>query len=533
MADLYFNNAVDDNWNELGNWWTDSGFTNQATSLPGSGDSVYIDGQGGGIFVNNSGLSIAVNHFETNGYANISLNQINCNTFSATNCAFVSNITINCSQPIYVFEGCILTDTVTINCPLVFLATDALSLLIINGDVKKMSNFYTGATINGNYHDNFPDSTLMRGTINTQDINLTYSSTGNDKIILVNNSSRLSINGYPLVGMRAIGSGIPSGATLSSLSGNYVTLNCDSNIPQGSGLSVTFKGCAMSNGGANLGGIGDEITINGDAILYNSSLYNAYVSGNIVMSGVERFAEINTFSGGNIKLTNTTLQGGGAGSFIINGDMVGHNITIRDRNYTFNGNVKLYGFSSTEPGDFTFANTVECYDYTAIRNGIYNNGVNMYDYSILDATEDQIELVNDSTSNFYNFSSLTNNGIDQIVFVNFYDNSYVASGVSPYNEQATFVFNDNSYNSGVFTNITEVGSTVTFNGNSYNGGTIDRNVVFNDSSYNDGIVGIDGTFNDSSYNSANGVVSGVESYSNRTPYPIPRGINGSNILGII
>lgn len=39
---LYFNNAVDIDWQTLGNWWDDAGFTNQATSLPTSVDSVVL-----------------------------------------------------------------------------------------------------------------------------------------------------------------------------------------------------------------------------------------------------------------------------------------------------------------------------------------------------------------------------------------------------------------------------------------------------------------------------------------------------------
>lgn len=40
MATLYFNGAVDGEWTELGNWWTDDNFTTQATSLPTSADNV-------------------------------------------------------------------------------------------------------------------------------------------------------------------------------------------------------------------------------------------------------------------------------------------------------------------------------------------------------------------------------------------------------------------------------------------------------------------------------------------------------------
>jgi phage baseplate assembly protein gpV len=75
----------------------------------------------------------------------------------------------------------------------------------------------------------------------------------------------------------------------------------------------------------------------------------------------------------------------------------------------------------------------------------------------------------------------------------------------------------------------------TFNHNSRSGTymSVNYDATFNDSSYCDGPVDGDATFNDSSYCTANGVIAGTETYANRTPYPIPRGINGSSILGVI
>jgi hypothetical protein len=40
MATLYFNGAVDGNWNNLDNWWTNSGYSIQASGLPTSSDNV-------------------------------------------------------------------------------------------------------------------------------------------------------------------------------------------------------------------------------------------------------------------------------------------------------------------------------------------------------------------------------------------------------------------------------------------------------------------------------------------------------------
>jgi hypothetical protein len=42
MATLYFNGAVDSDWDEIGNWWTSGAFTTQASALPTSSDSVVL-----------------------------------------------------------------------------------------------------------------------------------------------------------------------------------------------------------------------------------------------------------------------------------------------------------------------------------------------------------------------------------------------------------------------------------------------------------------------------------------------------------
>jgi len=41
-AALYFNGASSDDWDDIGNWWQDSGFTTQADALPGAGDDVFV-----------------------------------------------------------------------------------------------------------------------------------------------------------------------------------------------------------------------------------------------------------------------------------------------------------------------------------------------------------------------------------------------------------------------------------------------------------------------------------------------------------
>jgi hypothetical protein len=98
----------------------------------------------------------------------------------------------------------------------------------------------------------------------------------------------------------------------------------------------------------------------------------------------------------------------------------------------------------------------------------------------------------------------------------------------------TGTFNDDSYN------VYQMSGPCTFNHRSSlaSGGNVDGNCVFNDSSFvaDSTSIGGDATFRGSSYNGAGEVgvmIYGTVSFEDRTPYPIPRGINGSSILGVL
>jgi hypothetical protein len=58
MAILYFNGAIDTDWATLGNWWTNSSHTTQATSLPTSSDSVVIDSSVGSASASPTGYNV-------------------------------------------------------------------------------------------------------------------------------------------------------------------------------------------------------------------------------------------------------------------------------------------------------------------------------------------------------------------------------------------------------------------------------------------------------------------------------------------
>jgi hypothetical protein len=70
---VYYNAAVDQAWDTLGNWWNDSAFTDPALSLPADGNDVYITQ----ILGTNPSAPITLNHIyvgnaeETSIYANL------------------------------------------------------------------------------------------------------------------------------------------------------------------------------------------------------------------------------------------------------------------------------------------------------------------------------------------------------------------------------------------------------------------------------------------------------------------------------
>src|SRR6185369_14248059 len=89
-ATLYYNNAASDNdWNSLGSWWTDAGFTVQALSLPGVADDVVITTD---VFVNN-GPEPTIHSLTTAGATGIvvSMTVLTTATFNGS-CSFQTSL---------------------------------------------------------------------------------------------------------------------------------------------------------------------------------------------------------------------------------------------------------------------------------------------------------------------------------------------------------------------------------------------------------------------------------------------------------
>jgi hypothetical protein len=78
MAILYYNAAVDNDWNTLGNWWTSDAFTTQAAALPTSSDSVILSASVG----SNSGSAPTVVNLTSTGNINIPFTVTGTATFN-------------------------------------------------------------------------------------------------------------------------------------------------------------------------------------------------------------------------------------------------------------------------------------------------------------------------------------------------------------------------------------------------------------------------------------------------------------------
>jgi hypothetical protein len=285
--------------------------------------------------------------------------------------------------------------------------------------------------------------------------------------------------------------------------------------------------CTFSATSKNIG------TITGNCTFYNSSYqeYPGSISGNVTFN--------DNSGNGNWDTYNNNTGGGDIVGDVIFNDSSTH-IAVSPQEAKITGNITYNDYSyraycTTHSNNVVFNDNSSCegsffYD---IDGNSYNPNVFVIfnDSSKMFGTDSYLPLIMNDTSRI-EYSSI---GSETSVTLN--DSAYITGGASG-GFDIPWIFNDNSYitsSASIFAYNDPPGNTLTFNHNSYNNGSIEANTVtFNDSSYNNGpITCTTSTFKDSSYNSANGVITGDEIYNDRTPDPIPRGINGSSMLAML
>lgn len=439
-------------------------------------------------------------------------------------------------------------------------STQALSLpsssdtVVIDGDVSTISSGVAVVDhVAGGYLISPRPTMDINLTTNTASFNFNIGSSG------VLNITTNSIFSYDAAAYATTNYGIINVSGILGCGGtdtfiNYGTINGDCNLWYGNNEGLINGNCIFADPttAPNPGGGGWFENSTGGTIIGNCIIYTDYSRNEGNITGNCTFYD-NSYNGypGSISGNVTFNDDSGNGIYVdnINGGTIIGDVIFNDNsshygsNYSdalITGNI-TYNDYSYRANASSSSNMVVFNDYSSTEGGYFNDidGNNAFvifnDGSyILSGSVTVAQIMNDS-------SYITYGGYGSEVSNTFNDNSYVSSVVGAGGFPAIWTFNDNSYIDSSSTFYDNGGDrtsnpTMIFNHNSHtNCLDLDVNTAtFNDSSYNNGnIVGNSVTFKDSSYNSASGVITGDEVYNDRTPYPIPRGINGSSILGII
>ena len=236
MATLYFNAAVDSDWQTLGNWWTTGAFSTQASALPSSSDSVVLsatcDTNSGSeptvvnLTYNSGNLSIPITvtgdaTFNNSSYNNATLTgNATFNNSSSNRSAMYGNATFNNSS--YAWSA--------INGDATFNGTSYNELTTVTGNATYNGSSYNDGTVSGNA--TFNDTSYNGVSYNNGIVN--GNATFNDF-----SSNNVSLAGAGTVTFNDFATHA-GGATINVGAG--VTFNDSSLMLGDSGVSVTFNG---------------------------------------------------------------------------------------------------------------------------------------------------------------------------------------------------------------------------------------------------------------------------------------------------
>lgn len=258
-ATLYFNNAIDGDWNNLGNWWTDSGFTIQALTLPTTSDDVIVSG----YIDTNAGPAISINSLVLNG-----ADQYITVDFTVANGAFFYDTSANVG---------IITGDATFN------NNSYLALGSVSGTMTFNDSSYNEVNISGNpiYNDTsysfgivtgnpiYNDSSWSSGAIIGNPVfnNLSFNNANITGDPIYNNdahsSSGTNIVGNPVYNDASYNAGTVTGSsTFYDLSSNNATVTGDATFYDTSTNWGTVTGDACFDATAtNSGTVGGLVTV--------------------------------------------------------------------------------------------------------------------------------------------------------------------------------------------------------------------------------------------------------------------------------
>jgi len=290
------------------------------------------------------------------------------------------------------------------------------------------------------------------------------------------------------------GGGVPTVANYTSNS--YGVFNEPGGQNNYINIDIIVTGTATFNGSSNPQGM----TLTGNCIFNDSAQNATNIIGNCTFNSIS--SNVGTIAG------NCTFWGYSHNDNAINGDC------------TFNENSMNSGnvYKTSSTGNCTFngsaQNNGQVNGVCTFNNTSNNSGVVFAVCTFNDHTVNYGPITGDCTFNDYAFCGVSSSVSDLATF-----NDYAICDSCSY-------LNDAVFNGASYCVWTTVNGNITFNDSAYlvDGGysVCHQSVVFNDSSYYAYIAG----------NNDNITFNGSVSFTNRTPYPIPRGINGSSILGV-
>jgi hypothetical protein len=310
MATLYFNGAVDGEWTELGNWWTDDAFTTQATSLPTSFDNVIV---GNNL---NTYVVISSNSGSEPTVANLTLNV----TGIYTNITVTGKVTFNgCENGVPGTPyGSHFTNTMTVggdvdfnDCSYAQGTLNCIGVVTFNQNAYN-AGFISDATFNDSSYNNstvsgnatFNDNSVNYGTVSG---NATY-----------NGLTGVSNNTYFIGGqgttLDSSGNGSWNGSYY--ISGTQTTLDSNGN------------GFNQNDGYYYISGTQTTLDSNGNGFNQNDGYY--------YISGTQTTLDSNGTGSWNgsyyINSQNTSLDENGSGCW--NGTSYTYGLTLLEANFT-------------------------------------------------------------------------------------------------------------------------------------------------------------------------------------------------------
>lgn len=394
MATFYFNGAVDDDWQTLGNWWIDSAFSAPATSLPTSADDVIAS------------ASIASNSGSEPTVANFTLNDPTFNYVSlSVAIAVTGNATFN--------DGTSNGGTVTGNSTFNDFAYNYITGTVSgDGTFNNGANNYGSVTGSAAFNEValnrgigtisgdaiFNDNSQNRGTVNS---NATFNDSSINNGGTVNGDGTFNGSSYNYSSDGGLGN-----ATFNDSSLNYGTIGESAvfNDNSGNGFdagsywvgtvsNAVFNDLSYSSGNIE-SGIFNDYSLNTGSLLvagnnlttFNDSARNDWDAGLsplntgiIYGDGTVSFNDNSTNSaGGFISINGTAIfnHNGGNNGVIANHAIFNHNTTnyISDYTAAYNPDNQAYGcYSATFNGNSINNGTIQ---HNVTFNDSSSNGAN-------------------------------------------------------------------------------------------------------------------------------------------------------------